>query len=70
MLDVPNTPPPLKRKNKNEQTNHLKFCPPPSKKAGNVGWSKQDWTKHEFHMDELLIISSYYLVWVFALHFY
>lgn len=48
----------------------LKFCASPSQKAGNVAWSKQDWTKQEFHMDELLIISSYYLAWVCALHFY
>lgn len=41
---------------------YLKVCSSPSKKAGNVVWSEQDWTKHEFHMDELLIISSYYLV--------
>lgn len=64
------TPPSFFKKKTNEQTNHLKFCPSPSQKAGNVAWSKQDWTKYEFHMDELLIISSYYLVWVFALHFY
>lgn len=48
----------------------MKFCASPSQKAGNVAWSKQDWTKQEFHMDELLIISSYYLVRVCALHFY
>lgn len=41
---------------------YLKVCSSPSKKAGNAVWSEQDWTKHEFHMDELLIISSYYLV--------
>lgn len=48
---------------------YLKVCSSPSKKAGNVVWSEQDWTKHEFHMDELLIISPYYLVQVCALHF-
>lgn len=47
---------------------YLKVCSSPSKKAGNMVWSEQDWTKHEFHMDELLII-SYYLVWLCALHF-
>lgn len=41
---------------------YLKSCPSPSKKAGDVVWSEQDRTKHEFHMDGLLIISSYYLV--------
>ena len=48
----------------------LKSCPSPSKKAGNAVRSEQDWTKHEFHMDQLLIISSYYLVRVCALHFH
>lgn len=48
---------------------YLKVCSSPSKIAGNVVWSEQDWTKHEFHMDELLIISSYYLVRLCALHF-
>lgn len=67
------TPPSFFKKKNKPQTNKqtiLNSVPLLSKKAGNVAWSKQDWTKHEFHMDELLIISSYYLVWVFALHFY
>lgn len=59
MLDVPDV-----------YKKHLKSCPSPSKKADNVVWSEQDWTKHEFQMDELLIISSYYLVRVCALHFH
>lgn len=48
---------------------YLKVCSSPSKKAGNVVWSEQDWTKHEFHIDDLLITSSYYLAWLCALHF-
>lgn len=47
MLDVPNI-----------FNKHLKSCPSASKKAGSMVWNEQDWTKHEFYMDEFLIISS------------